>query len=82
MTALGDGGSPVTEPLRRARLWRFGAAAFDEAALVLSVAGKPVPLERRPLELLALLLRHPGEVVTKDEIQDALWPDQIGRAHV
>ena len=77
MTALGDGGSPVTEPLRRARLWRFGAAAFDEAALVLSVAGKPVPLERRPLELLALLLRHPGEVVTKDEIQDALWPDRI-----
>ncbi len=77
MTALGDGVSAVTGLPRRARLWRFGPAVFDEAALTLSVAGKPVALERRPLELLALLLGHAGEVVTKDEIQDALWPDRI-----
>jgi len=61
---------------RRSRLWRFGNAAFDEQALTLSVAGAEVDLERRPLELLALLLEHAGEVVTKDEILDALWPDR------
>jgi len=57
-------------------LWRFGGALFDEQALTLTVGGAEVDLERRPLELLSLLLTHAGEVVTKDEILDALWPDR------
>jgi non-specific serine/threonine protein kinase len=56
------------------RLWRFGSSSFDEASLVLTVNGRAVDLERRPLQLLALLLTHAGEIVTKDEILDALWP--------
>jgi DNA-binding winged helix-turn-helix (wHTH) protein len=56
--------------------WRFGPSSFDEASLVLTVSGQPVDLERRPLELLALLLGHAGEVVTKDEIIAALWADR------
>lgn len=63
-------------PQRRALLWRFGGALFDEQALTLTVGGAEVDLERRPLELLSLLLTHAGEVVTKDEILDALWPDR------
>ena len=63
-------------PKRRALLWRFGGAVFDEQALTLTVGGAEVDLERRPLELLSLLLTHAGEVVTKDEILDALWPDR------
>src|SRR6185312_10359732 len=63
-------------PQRRALLWRFGGALFDEQALTLTVDGAEVDLERRPLELLSLLLEHAGEVVTKDEILDALWPDR------
>ncbi len=63
-------------PQRRALLWRFGGAVFDEQALTLTVGGAEVELERRPLELLSLLLAHAGEVVTKDEILDALWPDR------
>jgi non-specific serine/threonine protein kinase len=59
-----------------ARLWRFGAACFDEAARTLIVAGSEVEIERRPLDLLALLLEHTGEVVTKGELLDALWPDR------
>ena len=31
-------------------------------------------MERRPLDLLSLLLAHAGEVVTKEEALDALWP--------
>src|SRR6202012_4919516 len=58
-------------------LWRFGAAVFDEAALQLTIDGGAVDLERRPPQLLALLLHHAGEVVTKDEILAALWPDRI-----
>src|ERR1700753_2736480 len=66
----------AANPQRRALLWRFGSAVFDEQALTLTVGGADVELERRPLELLSLLLAHAGEVVTKDEILDALWPDR------
>ena len=54
--------------------WRFAGACFDEASLQLSVDGQAVELERRPLQLLGLLLTHAGEIVTKDEILEALWP--------
>ncbi len=56
--------------------WRFADAVFDTAAHRLTVAGQAVELERRPARLLALLLAHAGEVVTKDEILDHLWPDR------
>jgi DNA-binding winged helix-turn-helix (wHTH) protein len=64
------------ESPRLSRLWRFGNALLDEQALTLTVNNAEVELERRPLELLLLLLKHAGEVVTKDEILDALWPDR------
>ena len=56
--------------------WRFGHAVFDVQALTLTVGDLEIELERRPLELLSLLLVHAGEVVTKDEILDAIWPDR------
>ena len=59
--------------------YRFGAAEFDEARFELSVGGLPVELERRPLEVLALLLRHAGEVVTKEELLETVW---VGRVTV
>ncbi len=62
--------------LRPHRRWRFGACCLDEASLVLTVGGKPVELERRPLQLLSLLLANAGEIVTKEEILDALWPNR------
>lgn len=54
-------------------LWRFADAEFDERSWVLRVAGGETELEPRPLEILAYLLRHAGEVVTKDELLDAVW---------
>ncbi|PZQ23774.1 MAG: hypothetical protein DI569_03405 [Sphingopyxis macrogoltabida] len=62
---------------RRRRLWRFANAAFDEAGWALTVAGKPVPLEAKPLELLHELLLRAGETVTKDELLDAVWPGLV-----
>jgi non-specific serine/threonine protein kinase len=66
----------VAQTIRPDWRWRFGNSCFDAASLVLTVAGQEVDLERRPLELLALLLSHAGEVVTKDEIIAALWADR------
>jgi eukaryotic-like serine/threonine-protein kinase len=72
---LPPGQRPVAEPLVVVR-WRFATATFDPRSLHLTVGGQEVDLDRRPLEMLALLLSRAGEVVTKDEILDAVWPDR------
>lgn len=59
------------------RRWTFGAAVLDERTLELQVNGAIVAVERKPLEVLLFLLHHAGEVVTKDEILDAVWPGRI-----
>lgn len=63
-----------TSSRRRRRLWKFGRAAFDEAGWELRVDGQAVALEGKPLEVLHELLLRAGEVVTKDELLDAVWP--------
>ena len=57
-----------------ARLWRFGSCEFDEFSRELRVDGKRVELESKPLDVLHQLLLHAGEVVTKDELIEAVWP--------
>lgn len=57
--------------------YRFGAAEYDEASYELKVGGLAVELERRPLEVLSLLLRHAGEVVTKEELLETVWQGRI-----
>jgi len=57
--------------------WRFGAIVLDERALELHVDGQRVELPRKPLELLMFLLRHAGEVVTKEQLLEAVWPGRI-----
>jgi eukaryotic-like serine/threonine-protein kinase len=56
--------------------YRFGTAEFDEARFELKIAGRPVEVQRRPLEVLALLLRRAGEVVTREELQKAVWDNR------
>lgn len=62
---------------RRRRIWRFGDVEFDEASWMLRVDGRAAALESKPLEVLHELLLRAGEVVTKDEILDAVWPGII-----
>lgn len=62
---------------RPAYRYRFGTAEFDEARSELRVAGLPVEVERRALEVLAYLLRHAGEVVTKDELLREVWAGRV-----
>ncbi|MGA7930787.1 MAG: winged helix-turn-helix domain-containing protein [Candidatus Sulfotelmatobacter sp.] len=56
------------------RLWSFAGREFDESRLELRLNGKPVELELKPLEILVQLLLHAGEVLTKDQLLDAVWP--------
>ena len=57
------------------RVWRFADYEFDELARELRVKGGAVELEAKPLDLLLQLLLHAGEVVTKEELLESVWPD-------
>jgi eukaryotic-like serine/threonine-protein kinase len=65
-----DSAAPTNDPLYR---YRFEDAEFDEARAELRVAGAPVALEQRPLQVLALLLRRVDEVVPRADLFDAVW---------
>ena len=57
------------------RLWRFTDYELDEMGRELRFRGRPVELESKPLDILLQLLLHAGEVVTKEELLEAVWPD-------
>ncbi len=58
-------------------LYRFGTAEFDEARFELRVSELPVEVEPKALEVLAVLLRYAGEVVTKEELLQTVWADRV-----
>jgi serine/threonine protein kinase/DNA-binding winged helix-turn-helix (wHTH) protein len=70
-------GGEFSHRLTAGRRWRFGDAVLDEASLELFVAGRPVKIERKPLEVLLYLLNNVSKVVTKEELQSALWAGRI-----
>lgn len=59
------------------RRWLFGPAELDERSRELKVGGEVVALERKALEVLLHLLHHPGKVVTRDELLEAVWPGRV-----
>jgi len=63
-------------PRERAGRWRFGVFDFDGQTLELRKNGRSIPVRPQPLKLLALLLQRPGEIVSRDDLQRALWGDE------
>lgn len=57
------------------RRWTFGACVFDEANWTLAVHGRRISVETKPLELLRELLLRAGNVVSKDDLLDRIWPN-------
>jgi TolB-like protein/DNA-binding winged helix-turn-helix (wHTH) protein/Flp pilus assembly protein TadD len=57
----------------RGRL-RFGVFELDLRAGELRKHGLRVRLQEQPFQVLAMLLQHSGEVVTREELQKKLWP--------
>jgi len=59
---------------RSAIRFRFGVFEVDPRSGELRKAGSKVKVQEKPIQLLLLLLENPGEVVTRDQLRDALWP--------
>lgn len=53
----------------------FPPFTFDRDERVLRRDGETVPLAPKAAEALALLLTHPGTLVEKATLRDALWPE-------
>jgi DNA-binding winged helix-turn-helix (wHTH) protein/Tol biopolymer transport system component len=52
----------------------FGVFEVDLRAGELRKSGLKIKLQEQPFQVLAMLLRCPGDVVTREELQKAVWP--------
>src|SRR5689334_9492814 len=59
-------------------LYRFGIFEFDSGSGQLRKNGRASAIEPQPAKALALLLSKAGDVVSREELRDAIW----GRTHV
>jgi len=55
------------------RILSFDIFEMDLKSRELRRQGRLVPLQEKPFQLLALLLKQPGEVVSREEIRQKLW---------
>jgi TolB-like protein/DNA-binding winged helix-turn-helix (wHTH) protein/Flp pilus assembly protein TadD len=53
---------------------RFGVFDMDLRTGELRKHGMQVRLQKQPFQVLAMLLEHAGEVITREELQKNLWP--------
>lgn len=61
-------------PTPRRGAVRFGVFEFDAQGFELRKNGRLLSVRPQSLTLLALLLERPGDLVSREEIQNALWP--------
>jgi len=54
---------------------RFGSFELDSGSRELCDGTRRVRLQDQPFEILRLLLAHPGEVITRDDLRRQLWPE-------
>jgi cholera toxin transcriptional activator len=64
----------MTDP-QPARRFRFGVFEADSTLGELRRQGVRVKLNTQPFQMLLMLLARPGELLTREEIARALWPD-------
>src|SRR5271167_2848854 len=65
----------ATDSPRLKELYAFGPFRVDPEKELLQRAGEPVPLTPKNFQILLVLVRHSKEVVTKDNLMKAVWPD-------
>jgi TolB-like protein/DNA-binding winged helix-turn-helix (wHTH) protein len=68
----------LTQPMnapQNTRVIRFGPFEADLRTRELRKHGLKLKLQEQPFQVLAILLQHPGELVTREEICSSLWPE-------
>jgi len=65
---------PMPPSNREAGLLRIGVFEVDLAAGELRKNGVRIRLQEQPFQVLAALLQNAGQVVTRDELRERIWP--------
>jgi len=63
--------------LKPHRLYKFGSFSLDATAKVLLKDDRPVTVTRKAVETLLVLVENAGQVVPKEEMFTAIWPDRV-----
>src|SRR5512133_2906944 len=64
----------MPESATNKRTYRFGLYEADVASGELRKNGSKLRLQEQPFQVLVALLEQPGEVLTREELRQRLWP--------
>lgn len=56
---------------------RHEGLELDPTGKRCTIDGAEVKLPRKEFEMLRLLMSHPGQIFSREEILDAVWPDEV-----
>jgi Tol biopolymer transport system component/DNA-binding winged helix-turn-helix (wHTH) protein len=65
----------MSDPTVKSDSLRFGLFELDLVTRELRKSGMRIKLQDQPFQILAMLLERPGEIVTREELQKRLWPE-------
>jgi len=65
----------MEKTIQDAQVVRFATFEVDLRSGELRKSGFKLKFGGQPFQVLAILLEHPGDVVTREELQKRLWPD-------
>jgi DNA-binding winged helix-turn-helix (wHTH) protein len=65
----------MPQPAPGAAILRFDVYSLDLRAGELFKSGCKIKLQEQPFRILAMLLEHPGELVTREELRCRLWSE-------
>ena len=66
----------VWSHVRHTSVLQFGTYEIALHSGELRKAGVRIKVQQQPLKLLEILLEHPGEVVTREQLRSRIWPNE------
>ncbi len=67
----------ATDSQKLKEFYEFGPFRIDPEKETLLHAGEPVPVQPKAFQILLVLVRRYPQVVTKDDLMKAVWPDSF-----
>jgi TolB-like protein/DNA-binding winged helix-turn-helix (wHTH) protein/Flp pilus assembly protein TadD len=64
------------QPLAPKSIARFGTFEVSFQSGEVRKSGLRIRVQQQPMKLLEILLEHPGEVVTREELRSRVWPSE------
>src|SRR5216683_6158641 len=61
-------------PPQAPHILQFGIHEIDVRTGELRKSGVKLKLQEQPFQVLCMLVEHPGEIVTREELRNRLWP--------